>query len=183
MRQSIFTLARATSLVSLSVVGFGAFAATQGTPGDTSSGDVVVSATVPPLVRIFNLADIDLGTYNPGDNIADNDDLTGATDVCVLMNNGTTFNITVSSSTGDFQLDSASASDSIAFTAAFNGAPLTYNTASAGFAPDSATSLAVANCDSGDADEFEITVDETVLEDALAANDYTATLTLLVAED
>ncbi|MEN8820197.1 MAG: hypothetical protein ABF271_03720 [Abyssibacter sp.] len=186
MRLIPFTAVRAASLVSLSVLGLsatGAFAASQGTPGDTSSGTTTVTASVPPLIRIFNLADINLGTYNPSDNDNSNEGLSGSTDVCVLMNNSTTYNVIVSSDTAAFQLDSASASDSIAFTAEFNGSPLTYNTALAGNTPDSASSLAVSNCDSGDADEFVITIDETVLEDALAANDYTATLTLLVAED
>lgn len=186
VRLTHFTAVRAASLVSLSVLGLsatGAFAASQGNPGNASSGSTTVTATVPPLIRIFNLADIDLGTYTPSDNDNSNEGLSGSTDVCVLMNNGTTYNVIVSSNTAAFQLDSSTVSDSIAFTAEFNGSPLTYNTALAGNTPDSASSLAVSNCDSGDADELVITIDETVLEDALAANDYTATLTLLVAED
>lgn len=160
-----------------------ALAATQGNPGNTSSGTTVVNADVPALIRIFNLADIDLGTYNPSNNVNNDEGLSGETDVCVLMNNGTTYNVTVTADTGAFQLDSATASDSVAFTATYNGSPLAYNTALANQTPDSAQSLGVSNCDDADADELVISIDETVLEDALAADDYTATLTLLVAED
>ncbi len=160
-----------------------ALAATQGKPGDTSTGTTVVNADVPALIRIFNLADIDLGTYNPTNNVDNDEGLSGSTDVCVLMNNGTTYNVTVTADTGAFQLDSATASDSVAFTATYNGAALTYSTALANQTPDSAQSLGVSNCDDADANELVINIDETVLEDALAADDYTATLTLLVAED
>jgi spore coat protein U-like protein len=60
---------------------FAAHAATQGTLGSTSTGSVVINATIPNLVKLSKLNNIPLGTFT-------GTALAGSTTACVFSNTG-----------------------------------------------------------------------------------------------
>lgn len=67
----------------------GAFAATDGVPGFSSTGTLDISITVDDEVRISNLGDIVLGTFAGVD-------ASGTSAACIYRNSATTYQITAS---------------------------------------------------------------------------------------
>jgi len=113
----------------------GSMAATQGTVGATSQGDLLIQVTVPALIRITGLADIDLGTYN-GDGL----DRTGTSPACVRRNSAGTYGIVATSANGSFVMNPAgAAATTVPYTVSWGGTALTYNTNLPAQAADSAT--------------------------------------------
>ncbi len=83
----------------------GAFAASQGSIGSTSTGTTDISLTIDPLVRITGMSDIGLGTFNG------TDDISGTDDVCVYSNTSGNYMITASDGDADgFKLVNGGAS-------------------------------------------------------------------------
>ncbi|MCB1692524.1 MAG: hypothetical protein KDI19_07130 [Pseudomonadales bacterium] len=154
-----------------------AMAATQGSLGADSTATSDITLEVADRVQITSVEDITLGAWSGSGN------LTGSTDFCVYRSGGDDYQLTLTADTGAFQVDSATASDSIAFTAkvdddldASDGESLAYNTA---------TSAALAGsssftCGGSDNAQLEVTFAEAALQAASTANDYQATVTLLV---
>lgn len=88
--------------------------ATQGTPGATSAGDLIVSMTITNDVNVTNLADIVLGNYGGAD-------LTGSSPVCVYFNAANNYQITIDSNDtpGTFALEDG-ASNTIPYTVTYD---------------------------------------------------------------
>ncbi len=81
----------ATTFLAMGAAGISAaVAATQGTTGATSSGDLVVSMIIDNKLKVSNLADVALGTY-AGAN------LTGSEPICVYFNQTANYRITIDS--------------------------------------------------------------------------------------
>lgn len=113
----------------------GAMAATDGTVGATSQGDVLLQVVVPALIRITGLADIDLGTYS-GDGV----DLTGTSPACVRRNSAGNYGIVATSANGAFAMDPlGAAATTVPYTVSWAGSPLAYNTNLPAQVADSAT--------------------------------------------
>lgn len=103
---SAFALGAAFAVASVLPAG----AASDGTIGGTSSGSLLVSLTVPQLVRISSLDDIDLGTFSGAG------DVTGRDDVCVWSTTrGYRVTASGSGTAGAFQLTGASPTDVIPY--------------------------------------------------------------------
>ncbi len=152
----------------------GAMAATQGTVGATSQGDLLIEVTVPALIRITDLADINLGTYN-GDGV----DRTGTSPACVRRNNAGTYGIVATSANGSFTMvPDGAAATTVAYTVSWGGAPLTYNTNLPAQVADSATLGACAPV----AGKLSVTAAATAL-DAAEPDRYTDTLILTVTPE
>ncbi|MDH5434830.1 MAG: hypothetical protein OEY19_12875 [Gammaproteobacteria bacterium] len=74
--------------------------AVDGTLGATSTGSVLITLDISPLVQVTNLDDITLTPFVGGAA-----DLTGSDSFCVYSNNGTgNYNITMSGDAGNFTL-------------------------------------------------------------------------------
>jgi len=155
-----------------------AFAASDGTAGATSTGTSDVSLTINDRVQITSVADIALGAY--GGSGA----MTGQSNYCVFRNGGDNYKLNLTADTGAFQVDSVATGDSVAFTVrvdddadASDGEALTYGV-------DSAVALVGAptlNCGGGDNASMYVSFAEAALLAVSSANDYTATVTLLVS--
>ena len=152
------------------------FAAADGTLGATSSGDTDISLEIVDRVQITNMKDIALGSYSGSGAMVD------STSFCVYRNGGDQYQLTLTTDTGAFQLDSATTLDSIAFTTKVDadltpadGAGIAYNTASAGM-----TGAGAVDCGGSDNASLEITFAEAALQAASTAADYQATMTVLV---
>lgn len=154
-----------------------AMAASQGTVGATSTGSTDVTLEIADRVQISGVDDIALGAWSGSG------DMTGVSEFCVYRSDAGNYKVTLTASTGAFQLTSATTLDNIAFTAridddldASNGEALTYNTASA-------VALVGSNsytCGGVENAELHVTFAEAALQAASTANDYTATVTVLV---
>ena len=152
-------------------------AASDGTAGSTSSGTSDISLTINDRIQITSVADIALGAYGGTGT------LTGSSAYCVFRNGGDDYTMTMSSSTGAFQVDSATTSDSIAFSAwidddtdaSVGGLAAVYNTASANL-----TGSASTTCGGSDNASIYVSFAEAALQAVSSANDYQATVTLLV---
>ncbi len=151
-----------------------AFAATDGTPGFTSTGTVDISITVDDEVRISNMVDIQLGTFAG----ADASDSTGA---CIYRNSAPTYQITASGSGAANAVTLTDGTNSVAYSVTYSD----------GSAPDSMTSglaltgqagadVDVACGNTGDNATVAVTVAAADAA-ALPAGAYTGTLTLVVA--
>ncbi|MFZ5724456.1 MAG: hypothetical protein ACOY33_12460 [Pseudomonadota bacterium] len=120
--------------MALGVVAGNALAAVDGSVGvavppaqASSSGNLIVSLTVPNIVRISNLNDIPLGTYAGVD-------MSGSDDVCVYRNITGNYRITADSTNGAgaFELEDAGNTSVIPYTVSWGAAALTENTALTG---------------------------------------------------
>lgn len=175
MRNKILAVAMAVAGVALSGV---SMAATNGTVGATSTGTVVINATIPKLIRITGLADVTMVLPAPVD-----DDLgytaaaTGASTACVRQNGtGAKYGILATSANSGFNLKSGTLT--VPYTVKWGGSALAYSSNLAGQTPDS-TSLgscvAVAN-------KLQVEISASALNDALAGT-YTDTVTLVVTPE
>ncbi len=151
------------------------YAATQGTTGFTSTGDLLITVTVSDEVKISNLVDIDLGGFVGVD-------LTGTSPACIYRNTGTTYNLTATGSgpANAFQLTDGT--DVVAYTVEYDdGTGFSSMATGVALGADNAE---VANDDcvtaGSDNGSIQVTVAAAVAA-ALPAATYTGTLTLLVA--
>lgn len=156
-----------------------AFAATDGTPGVTSTGDTSVSLSISNLVRISGIADMNFGTYDGSGDLAQDDD------VCVWTNQ----------SSGTYKVLAQGDGDSNAFTVSSGAGTLSYSvkwnnttgttgntaltadTISGEFSGASTTS---STCSGGDTANFEVTFSAADLL-AVRPATYTGVLTLVVS--
>jgi len=155
-----------------------AFAASDGSAGATSSGTSDVTLTINDRVQITSVADIALGAYSGSGA------LTGQSDYCVFRNGGDNYKVNLSVPSGSFQVTSATTTDNIAFSAwidddadASDGESMTHGV-------DSAVALVGSGsltCGGGDNASMYVSFAEAALLAASTANDYTATVTLLVS--
>lgn len=177
MRNKILVLAMAAAGVAFSGA---SVAATQGTVGATSSGSVVITATIPKLIRITDLADITVdvaaATTNADGYAAD---ATGSSDACVRQNSTTaTYGIKATSLNGSFVLKSGTLT--VPYTLSWGVTDLTYNTALTTQTPDS-TSL--GSC-TPVTDKLGVKITAANLNTAEGSTTaYTDTVTLLVTPD
>ena len=169
------------TLISTAVIGSAMFAgaalaATDGTMGATSSGTSDISLTVNDRVQITSVADIDLGAYGGSGGMS------GLSAFCVYRNGGNDYTLTLTADTGDFELSSATTGDSIAFAArvdddtdASDGLAAAYGVASGAL-----TGSASINCGGADNASLHVSFAESDLQAVSSANDYQATVTILV---
>lgn len=154
-----------------------AFAASDGTLGASSSGTTDLTLEIADRVQITSVEDIALGAWSGSGNMV------GTTQFCVYRSGGDNYAVTLTADTGAFQVDSATTLDSIAFSAkvdddldASDGEALTYNTQSAVALVGSSS----FTCGGADNAELQVTFAEAALQAASTANDYQATVTILV---
>jgi hypothetical protein len=185
MRNKILVLAMAAAGVAFSGA---SVAANQGTVGATSSGDVVINATIPKLIRITGLTDV---TINPTNSATGFDAVVNAPgNGCVRQNGSGTYGIVATSvngaaidaltplPVGDGAFVLKSGTLSLAYSLQWKGAPLPYATNVGSQAPDS-TSL--GSC-AATGSNLGVNISAAALDDALAGT-YTDTVTLVVTPE
>ncbi len=152
-------------------------AASDGSLGTSSTGTSQVSLTVNDRVQISSVEDIALGAYGG------TGDMVGSSQYCVFRNGGGNYKVTLTSNEGVFQVASATSGDTIPFTVkvdddldASDGESLTYATASS----VAMTGDVAASCGGTDNAEIDVTFAEADLQAVGSANDYQATITILV---
>ena len=155
------------------------FAATDGSLGATSSGQIDLDLEVLDSVEINALNDIAFGQYGGGDT----GDINSGDAYCVYVNGGDDYTITPTSSNGAFKLVGNSLGDEIQYSVKFAGAAtgaasesaVSYNSASDTFQGDGAR-------DCGSANNASLDVSITEAEVRAASTDtYSDTLILLVS--
>ena len=155
-----------------------ALAATDGTMGATSSGQIDINLEVLDSVEITALNDIDFGQYGG----TDTGDINAGDAYCVYRNGGDGYTITPSSSNGKFALVGV-LGDEINYSVKLNGAAtgaasasaVAYNSASATFSGSSAR-----DCGATDNASVDVSVTESDLRTA-STDTYSDTLILLVS--
>ncbi|MCP5396119.1 MAG: hypothetical protein H6918_05195 [Sphingomonadaceae bacterium] len=174
-------IAAACALVSAMLAPVQASAATDGTLGATSQGNISINASVPARARITGLADVSFLNQDPTISASD------AQDVCVWTNTASgTYQITATGSgTGGAFTIQETGGDTVAYTVAWNStAGQTSGTSlAAGTASSSLTSVAThQSCTTGPANSASLIVGiaNTELSTMLASTTYSGTLTLLV---
>lgn len=159
--------------VALAAASGAASAATQGTVGATSAGDLNIQVVVPSLIRITDLADIDLGTYT-GDGL----DMTGSSPACVRRNSAGNYGIVATSTNGSFALAGGVVAGTLPYSVSWGGSALTYNTSLGAQVADSGTLGACTPV----AGKLSVTVTGASL-DAAEPDTYTDTLILTVTPE
>lgn len=158
-----------------------ALAATQGTLGNTSTGDVGITVTIQDLVQISALNDIVFGTYGG------TGPLTAAETFCVYRNNTGAYQVTLTGNsdglggTGtDFFVTSGT--DTIAYTVTYDdgsgAAAITTGTPLTGQLGDATAT----DCGGVDNTTINVSMAEADLQSA-AAGTYSGLLTLLVSPE
>jgi len=148
------------------------FAATPGSVGATSSGNLTIDVVIPSLIKIDGLQNINLGTYTG------TGALTGSSPANVCTNGAATYKITANNGVAAFVLTGATNSETIPYTVKWAGTSLTYNTASTtNFTVESAT-LGGAAC-APTPGKLVVDVQEADLQ-AVSADSYSDTLVLTV---
>jgi hypothetical protein len=155
-----------------------ALAATDGTMGATSSGQINIDLEVLDSVEITALNDIDFGQYGG----TDTGDINAGDAYCVYRNGGDGYTITPTSSNGKFALVGV-LGDEINYSVKLNGAAtgaasasaVAYNSASATFSGSSAR-----DCGATDNASVDVSVTESDLRTA-STDTYSDTLILLVS--
>jgi hypothetical protein len=161
----------------------GAFAATQGTLGSTSTGSLSISASVPNRIQLTGLTDVAFTNQDPSSTASN------AQNVCVWAN----------TSTKGYNVTATGSGTSGAFTLANGAATVPYSvqwSASSGAAAGSALAAGTAltglvstatspTCSAGPASSASLIVSlsSTNLQSMQAATSYTGTLTLVVAPE
>lgn len=155
-----------------------AFAATDGSMGSTSTGQIDLDLEVLDSVEITALNDIDFGQYGG----TDTGDINAGDAYCVFVNGGDDYNITPTSSNGKFSLVGV-LGDEIDYTVKLNGAAtgaasasaVSYNSASATFSGSNAR-----DCSSADNASVDVSITEAEIRTA-STDTYSDTLILLVS--
>ena len=148
-------LVQASALIAGMLTTGAVFAATQGSVGGISTGDITVSVTVTDEVRITGLDDLG-GTFT-GVDIVDSDQL------CVYRNNTGNYNITATGTAGGAFLI-ANGGTSIPFTVGWNddilGGPFTGLASGATLIGQNTTETASSDCSTGGGltAEVEVTI-------------------------
>lgn len=154
-----------------------AMAASDGTLGTTSTGTSVVSLTLNDKVQISSINDIALGAY------AGTGTMSGQSTYCVHRAGGGNYQITLTTDQAAFQVYSATTTNTIAFSVAIDddndasvgGAAISYNTASAAL-----VAHVSANCAAADNAAMLVSFTQANLQAVASANDYQATITMLI---
>lgn len=168
-----------TSLFALGMSSAAVMAATQGTLGTTSTGDLEITLDIDSLVRVSNLNDIDLGTFAGGAA-----DLSGSDNFCIYRNGAGNYNITMTGSGAASAFTLTDGTNTIPYSVSFtNGGA---NAMATGTALTAQAGAFTANdtCNSGANDNVSVAV--TVANSDLAsapASSYTGTLTMVVAPE
>lgn len=168
-----------TSLFALGLSSAAVFAATQGSLGTTSTGDLIINLDIDSLVRVNNLNDIDLGTFSGGAG-----DLSGADNFCIYRNGAGNFNITMTGSGAGSAFTLTDGTNTLPYSVEFTNSTPNAMTAGTLLAAQSGAFTANDTCDSGASDNVSVSV--TVANGALAsvpAGSYTGTLTMVVAPE
>ena len=155
-----------------------AMAATDGTMGATSTGQIDLDLQVLDSVEITALDDVDFGTYGG----TDTGDINAGDAYCVFVNGGDNYTITPTSSNGSFAFDGV-LGDSInytvklagAATGAASAAAVGYNAASGTFSGSSAR-----DCSSANNASVDISIAESDIR-AASTDTYSDTLILTVS--
>ncbi len=170
-------LVKGLILAGAMVAGGSAMAATQGTLGGTSQGDIDIDVSVGDEIQITGLQDI-TGSHVPGNNF------TGTSTACVYTNNPTgNYNVTMTSSNpgtaNEFRLNGPSGF--IAYTVVYDDgdstAPMVSSVANTTF--DNADTSAL-DCGLSPQSSINITVPAASL-DAAGPGTYSDVVTILVA--
>lgn len=147
-----------------------------GSLGATSSDTSLVTLEIADKVQITEVDNIPLGAYS-GTGV-----LSGETEYCVHRNGGDDYNLKLTTDTGSFKVSSATTSEDIDFSVmvddsatAADGEAMTYNTASGALAGS-----AEVDCGGNDNGALEVTFAQEDLLAVSSANDYKATITILV---
>lgn len=172
------------SVLAIAISGGAAHAATQGSLGSTSTGNVSISASVAQRVQITGLNDVVFTNVDPGTAVS------SAQNICVWSNGSTKgYNITATGSgaSNAFTLSSA-ALPVAAYTVEYAGSSgQTSGTAlTAGTALTGLTSTAThATCSTGPSATGSLIVkmSASALQGMTAGASYTGTLTLVVAAE
>lgn len=155
-----------------------AFAATDGTLGATSSGQIDLDLEILDSVEITALNDIDFGQYGGGDT----GDINAGDAYCVFVNGADDYTLTATSANGKFSLVGV-LGDEIdytvkvagAATGASSAAAVSYNTASATFSGSGSR-----DCGSADNASVDVSITESELLSA-STDTYSDTLILMVS--
>ncbi|WP_196138741.1 hypothetical protein [Aliikangiella sp. G2MR2-5] len=172
-----------TSLFALGVTTTSVMAATQGSLGTTSEGDLLISLSVGDLIQINNLNDIALGTFNGG-----TADLNGSDSFCIYRNGGTGYNVTMSGSGTGGAFELAGGGNTLNYSVSFEnldaGSAAVAMTAGSTLNGVTGANNTDNTCGSAAADNAQVNVN--VANADLAAvppGSYTGTLTILVAPE
>ena len=160
-----------------------AVAATQGTPGSTSTGSVSIVASAPSRVRLTNLTDVSFANQDPATPASN------AQNVCVWSNASTKgYNVTASGSGAGNVFTLANGALTVPYSVewAASSGQISGTALTAGSAFTGLTSTATsASCSSGAASTASLIIKmaTTDLQGMQAAMAYTGTLTLVVAPE
>jgi hypothetical protein len=160
------------------LISTGTFAATDGSMGSTSSGQVKLDLQVLDSVEISALNDIDFGQYGG----TDTGNINAGDAYCVYRNGGDGYTITPTSANGKFALQ-GTLGDEINYTVKLAGAAtgasaataVSYNTASGTF-----SGSAARDCGATDNASVDVSIDEADIRTA-STDTYADTLILLVS--
>lgn len=159
-----------------------AHAATDGTLGPTSTGSLSITITIPPRVRISNVADLALGTFTG------TGDKTAADDVCIYTNDPAgTYRVTATGDgTGGAFTVNDGASNELAYSLRWNDQTgttgnvlLTSGTALTG---QSGANTTASDCGGSNTANIEATITESELSLGEAGS-YSGNVTILVEPD
>ena len=173
LSKTLKQLALGSALVALSST---AFAATQGSTGFTSTGDLLITLGVVDEVKISNLADIPLGNFAGVD-------ISGSSAACVYRSGVTgLYNITGTGSGAGNAFELTDGVNSVAYLVDFNDGSGLSSLAS-GFALASTGATATDDdCTTAGGDNALVQVTVTAAAATiLPASTYTGTLTLLIS--
>ena len=176
-----------TLFASLGLMAGSAFAATQGEEGTTSEGTSDISVTIPKLVKITGVGDLDGGTYDGGAGGFDEDD-----SVCIYSNmdpgsglytvNITNGNNPAAAPTAGFYVGSAVTDQEIPFEVAWNDVSGTAGESAVTHGADLEDQNGFSNepdCNGTDNANFRVTMAQADML-AVLPGDYTSTLTILI---
>jgi hypothetical protein len=187
MRISRLQARLATGMLAASLLGLGATAeaATQGTEGPTSTGTVVINATIAARVQITNLNDVTFTDADLGPVIAAGTTATKPQNVCVWSNNADRSYFITASGSGTANAFTLAATTNpvipysvswAATTGQTTGTALTAATKSTKFV----SNAILTNCAGGTSASLIVGIAGADAQGMLAGAAYTGTLTLLV---
>lgn len=166
--------------LSTAIAAGGAFAATQGSLGLSSTGSVDITLSIPDSVRIQNLVDIPLGQAD-GVNA-----LSGSSPACVFRNGASgNYQITASGSGAANAFTLASGGNTIAYTATYDdGSGASALTTGVALTGQTGADNASQDCSTGANNNGTIAVSvSAAAQNGAAVGNYSGTLTLTVAAE
>ena len=154
------------------------FAATDGTLGATSTGDLSMSLSIPNLAKLTDVADLNFGTYSGSGNPAQDDD------VCVYTNNPSgQYKVTAKGSGAAFAFTMTNGTQTIPYSVKWNTVSgtnlnfaLTANTQTTTLSGANTTSQTCAGLKNAN---FQVTMTRAAVL-SVPAGTYTAILTLII---